>query len=140
MAWITFTPEHIKARLIDVELEAYEDAGDIDVETKLDGIIPQVVGMVRGKVSSCEDVISLGAAGEIPDELLWAASTIAKYSLISVIGGLDEQHDKLRMEENRTAHKQLDDAASCKISIAPPSGIEPEARPSDCGGNPLLEF
>ena len=139
--WITFTTAHIKSRLMDEEVEAYEDAGDIDVETKLDGIIEQIVGMVRGKVASCRKVTTLGDARTIPDELLWAAATIAKHSLIAVVPGLDDEQDKLRMKEYSSALGQLDDAASCDIAIAPPGGAtEPEARPSACGGADLLEF
>ena len=126
--------------MADAERDAYEAGGDIDIANKLDGIVEQVVGLVRGKVSSCDNISTLGAAGEIPDELLWAAATIGKYSLVAVIPGMDEEADKIRMEEYRSAMKQLDDAAACKIGIAPPAGLEPTARPSDYGGAAILDF
>ena len=141
MAWITFTEEHVKARLMDEELEAYENAGDIDVETKLAGIIEQVVGLVRGKAASCHKVTTLGAAGTIPEELLWSAATIGKDSLIAVVPGMDEEQDKLRMEEYRRAMDQLDDAADCKIFIS--SGIDGTTGAvsgSSFGGSPILAF
>ena len=125
---------------MDDELEAYEDAGDVAVESKLDEIIPQIVGMVRGSVSSCVNVTELGAEGEIPDELLWAASTLARRSLISVLTGLDDSHSEIRKSEDSRAERMLDRAADCKLAVSKPNSIDPTVRPSAYGGDDKLDF
>lgn len=127
--------------MMDVEFEAYEDAGDSDATRKIDGILEMITARVRGKVSSCKDVTSMGEAGTIPEELLDAAAVLCKYRLALVVPGLDEEQDAMRKEEYKDAIKQLNEAAACDISIAPPGGAtQPAPNPSAYGGDPLLKF
>lgn len=145
MAWIALTPANIKGRLAKDELESYVDAGEQatdDVDT-LAEIILQVTAMVRGKVASCRDNLSkLGPAGTIPDECLFAASTVARDALVGSLP-LSEGSTEVRREELRKAHAFLDAVASCEVRIEDAAGIIPESEPSPSasyGGNPILDF
>lgn len=122
MAWITLTEDHVLARLSQSERDAYESAGGAGVADKLADILGQVTSRVRGKVAACsENIDKMGAAGTIPDELLWAAATIARQSLIASIPTLDGTGEN-REKELEDAKEQLKDAAACKIGITDLSG------------------
>lgn len=122
-------------------MSSYEAASNDGEDEKLPGIIMQVVPLIRGKVASCHEVLCMGPANTIPDELLWAAAAICKYSLALVIPGLSEEQDQMRQEEYRKAMSQLDQAARCELTVSSPSGSsQPTPSPSACGGAPLEQF
>jgi hypothetical protein len=142
MAWITLTEDHIKDRLSANELETWDDAGqDAGSEvSRIPGIIIQAVGLVRGRVASCRDN-QLGAAGLIPEELLWAAATIAKYMMLNSIPAIADNSQDERKEENRRAHDMLDQAAKCELLITGEDGIVTANQvASTYGGDCLLDF
>jgi hypothetical protein len=146
MSWIALTPAAIQARLAKDELESYLDAGEhaADGLDALGEIIAQVTAMVRGKVASCRDNLSkLGPAGTIPDECLFAASTIARDALVGSLP-LSEGSTELRREELRKAHDFLDSVARCEVRIEDATGEIAEAAQgtaaSSYGGSPLLNF
>ena len=118
MAWIQLIEAHISDRLSANELETWDDAGqDAGQEvSRIPGIIDQTTGLVRGRVASCRDN-QLGATGLIPEELLWAAATIAKNMILNSIPAIGDSAQDERRDENRRAHEMLDQAASCELLI-----------------------
>jgi hypothetical protein len=142
MAWITLTEANIKDRLSINEIETWDDAGQDEGSevSRIPGIITQVTGLVRGRVSTCQQS-PLGEAGLIPEELLWAAATIAKNMMLNSIpaSGLDTSEG--RREEDRQAHEQLAQAADCKLQITGDDGVTTANQTeSTFGGDPLLTF
>lgn len=145
MSWITFNADHVKARLAKDELDNYVVAGGQlgDGTDILTAIVAQVVSMVRGKVASNPDNLSkLGAAGTIPDECLFAASTIARDALVGSLP-LSEGATKVRQEELRKAHEFLDAVAKGEVRIENASGAIPESvteTSTSYGGSLILDF
>lgn len=141
MAWITIAESDVLNRLSDGEKTAFELASGNSTPSRLAGILSQVTALVRGKVASCKDNRgNMGDTGTIPDELLWAACTIARHSLISNLPTFDEQPDA-RNRELDQAYKQLDDVASCEFGIASPDGSGDIVQSVGVyGGSDLLEF
>jgi hypothetical protein len=143
MAWISFTEDDIKARLSINEIETWDDAGqDAGSEvSRLPGIITQVIGLVRGRVGTCRDNNPLGAVGLIPEELLWAASTIAKNMILNSIPAIADSSQEERTTENRMAHDMLDQASKCELIISGDDSITTATQTeSTYGGDPLLDF
>lgn len=139
MSWLVLTPAHVTDRLAEAELLTIEGTGGGDGD-RLSGIITQVTSLVRAKVAACHRN-TLGPAGTIPEETLWAAATLAKHDLRASLpstGGEDET--ELRKEEYRTATKFLNDVASCNVAVTEDS-VTPAGRSSGCyGGDKLLPF
>lgn len=124
MPWLTLTTTHILDRMSDDERAVYEKTGGNDGGDRLGGILTQVTAMVRGRVAACpHNITKLGPTGTIPDELLWAAATIARESLANSIphGGTE---NSARSDELKQAYQQLDQAQSCQINISSASGAE----------------
>lgn len=142
MAWIALTEDDIKSRLSINELETWDDAGQDEGSevSRMPGIITQVTGLVRGRVASCRDN-QLSTAGLIPEELLWAAATIAKYMLLNSIPAIGDSAQEERRDENRRAHEMLDQAAKCELLISGDDSITNANQvESEFGGEPLLDF
>jgi hypothetical protein len=141
MAWITLTEANIKDRLSANEIESWDDAGqDVGSEvSRIPGIITQVTSLVRGRVATCRDS-QLGLAGLIPEELLWAAATIAKNMILnSIPTGVEIAEG--RREEDRQAHEQLGQAADCKLQITGDDSVTTVNQvASEYGGDCLLNF
>lgn len=142
MAWITLTAEHIKSRLAVDELDAVEDTGNEgDATPRLPGIIEQVTLLVRGKVAACKDNTLDADATKIPEELLWAAATIAKHDIRASLPTTgSEEETRLRQREIDQAFRQLDDAAACRLSITNPDGAVSGQLGGCYGGANLLDF
>lgn len=139
MAWVAITTADVLNRMSDDERYSYENAGGNADNNRLTGIIAQVTGLVRGKVAAChENIAKMGDAGTIPDELLWAAVTIIRQSLVSSTPVLDSEKDG-RTKELENSWDMLDQVASCKLRINAPEG-ELSASTGTYGGNDLLEF
>jgi hypothetical protein len=142
MAWISLTENDIKARLSANELETWDSAGQDEGEviSRIPGIITQVTGLVRGRVASCRES-TLGAACLIPEELLWAAATIAKNMILNSLPSAGQEVSDGRREEDRQAHDQLGQAADCKLQITgEDSTTTANQVESTFGGDPLLTF
>jgi hypothetical protein len=142
MAWIALTEADITSRLSVNELETWDDAGQDEGSevSRIPGIITQVTGLVRGRVSACRDN-QLSTAGLIPEELLWAAATIAKYMMLNSIPAIADSSQDERKEENRRAHDMLDQAAKCELLITGDDSIVTANQvASTYGGACLLDF
>ena len=139
MAWITLVASNVLDRLAGDELFAYEQSGGNEDGDRLTGILSQVTTLVRGKALSCsENIAKAGATGTIPDELLWAAVTIARQSLINSLPTAEGEADPRRDELDR-ANRQLDDAAECKLRIESSTGTITSSV-GVFGGETLLDF
>lgn len=143
MSWITLTNADVLARMATDELDAIEDAGETSDQDRLGAIIQQVTQMVRGKVAACaENLPKLGPSGTIPDELLWAAATIARDSLVGSLP-VSESDTEDRTTELRKAHEMLDQAQRCEFRIADDSGSIAETSNGGAGrygGESIVEF
>ena len=139
--WIELKEDDIRDRLSALELSAWDSAGQDEgnVISRVPGIIAQTVGLIRGRVASCREN-TLGTAGLIPEELLWAAATIAKNMMLNSIPAIGDTAQTERGDENRRAHDMLDQAASCELLIANDDGTTSNEIASTVGGCPLLQF
>lgn len=139
MAWITLSSSHISSRMAQDELDAIEATGG-GTGGRITGIIAQVVSIVRGKVSACSQNTQLGVPGTIPDELLWAAATIARHDLRGTLPGFTSESDvKIRIREWEEAISQLNQAARCEIQIDSPDDGSGQGGAA-FGGNVKLDF
>jgi len=113
-------------RLSEDERAALEAAGEeSEAPARLPGIILQVVSLVRGKVAACkENRGRMASSGMIPDECLFAATTIAREALIASQPTPEGVTDP-RKEEIRQAYLYLEKVASCDVAIADNSGNYP---------------
>lgn len=143
MSWITLAASHVLDRCSTDERDAIEAAGEDSSTDKLAGILTQVTALVRGKVATCsENLAKMGEAGTIPDELLWAAATVARESLVASLP-VSESDSEERKAEMRRANDLLDQASRCEIRIADSDGEIPESEDGgagEYGGSSLLEF
>lgn len=143
MSWLALTSDHVLDRLSSDERVEIEEAGESTPADRLTGIIEQVINLVRGKVASCdENLQKLGPSGEIPEETLWAAATVARDSLVASLPVAESETDS-RREEGRKAHSILDQVAQCKIRIEGPDGAIPETADGGggvYGGSPTMSF
>lgn len=140
MSWITLAESHVLDRLSTDERDAIEAAGEDSSTDKLAGILTQVTALVRGKVATCdENLPKMGADGTIPDELLWAAATIARDSLVASLP-VSESDSEERKAEARRANELLDQAARCEMRIEDSNDTIPESGVGDYDGDALLTF
>jgi hypothetical protein len=142
MAWIPLTENDIKARMSAQELTVWDTSGQDsgEVISRIPSIITQVTGLVRGRVASCRES-TLGAACLIPEELLYAAATLAKNAILNSLPTSEENTSEGRAEENRQANAQLDQAAKCELQITgEDSTTTANQVESTFGGDPLLTF
>ena len=142
MAWIELTESDLKVRLSADEIASWDSAGqeEDNVVSRVPGIIQQTTGLVRGRVASCVNNRLDPNPCLIPEELLWAAASIAKYMMLSSIPatGLDTSEE--RRDESRRAYDMLDQAASCELLIADDSGQTANQTTPEFGGCALLDF
>ena len=142
MAWIELKESDIKVRLSAAEISAWDSAGqeEDNVSSRLPGIIQQTTYLVRAKVSACVNNRLNTNKCLIPEELLWAAASIAKYMMLSSIPttGIDTSEE--RRDESRRAYDMLDQAASCELLIADDSGQTANQTTPEYGGCALLNF
>lgn len=142
MSWIALTEEDIKSRLAANELETWDSAGQSEGEvvSRVPGIIAQTTGLIRGRVASCRDNLLDPDTCKIPEELLWAAATIAKNMILASLPASGQDVSEERRDENRRAHEMLDQAASCDLLIAGDDGTTANQVASVYGGDCLLDF
>lgn len=142
MAWIQLKEDDVKDRLAANELSLWDSAGQSEgeINTRINGIITQVTGLVRGRVATCRES-TLGAACLIPEELLWSAATIAKNMILNSIPATATTSQDERSDENRRAHDMLDQAAKCELQITGEDSVTTANQTeSEFGGDPLLTF
>jgi hypothetical protein len=141
MSWVTFTADHVRARLAARELEVYqdtatEDAGDTP-EQRLDSIVSQVCDQFRGAIRMNPLVTAIGAAGTLPDFCIAHAAVVARVALVGM-NPVPEGMTDPRRDEYREAMKFL---GSLKDA---PAALFSDPAPASCsdsfGGNPLLDF
>lgn len=143
MAWVALAASDILDRCSSLERDNLELAGEDASTDRLAGIIGQVTSLVRGMVAACDDNLGkIGPDGTIPNELLWAAATIARASLVNSIPIADGETDP-RAEELKQANRQLEAVAACKLRIESPDGGLPESATAGSGfygGSDFINF
>jgi hypothetical protein len=142
MSWVSFTADHIKARLAKGEFDNFASVGNqsadgVDITAS---IIEQVVAMVRGKVAAWRDNIPLmGPTGTIPSEAIFAASTIAREALVGSLP-LSESSTDVRRDELRRAHDYLDQIARGEIRLEDSYTANTSTGSAQFGGSALMNF
>lgn len=142
MSWVTFTADHVRARLAARELEVYqdtatEDAGDTP-EERLAAIVTQVCDQFRGAIRMNPLVTTIGAAGTLPDFCIAHAAVVARVALVGM-NPVPEGMTDPRRDEYREAMKFLERLKDAPVSLF----AEAAPAASSCasyGGNPLLDF
>lgn len=151
MPWVTFTADHVKARLAARELEVYEETarreypeggGEAIVPPgspdRLTQIVEQVLGQFRGAILANPLVTTMGPEGTLPDSCIAHAAVVARVALVGM-NPVPEGMTDPRREEYREAMRFLRELRSAPSSMfadpAPASASAPSF-----GGNPMLDF
>jgi len=139
MSWITFTADHVKARLYEDEHEAYDAVSGSDID-RIAEIVTQTCDKFRGAIRSNPQVTSMGAAGTLPDFCIFDAAVIARTALLGLAPVQEGVTDPRRDEYNaaKDALKLLS-AMNPKAFEADPSEA-PSSSAASYGGADLLEF
>lgn len=142
MSWVTFTADHVRARLAARELEVYQDTATVDAgdtpEQRLDSIVAQVCDQFRGAIRMNPLVTAIGAAGTLPDFCIAHAAVVARVALVGM-NPVPEGMTDPRRDEYREAMKFLERLKDAPVSLF----AEAAPAASSCasyGGNPLLDF
>jgi hypothetical protein len=144
MPWVTFTADHVRARLAARELEVYqdtatEDAGDTP-EQRLDSIVSQVCDQFRGAIRMNPRVTAIGAAGTLPDFCIAHAAVVARVALVGM-NPVPEGMTDPRRDEYREAMKFLERLKDAPASLFDETaGSAPSSSGGSYGGSPLLDF
>lgn len=138
MSWTTLTTADLLARLSESERQTLEEKDLAEGQTSpVTAILSQVTGMVRRAVGKGGG--TLGLAGTIPDELISAAISIARYQLCCRFPTqLLNEH---RVKEYDNAIAELKDVADDAAGIAAPATatsdtIEAESITPSIGDDP----
>jgi hypothetical protein len=139
MSWITFTADHVKARLYEDEHEAYDAVAGSDID-RVAEIVTQTCNKFRGAIRSNPQVTSMGTAGTLPDFCIFDAAVIARTALLGLAPVTEGVTDPRRDEYN-AAKKTLDSLPTMnpKAFDADPSS-ESSTSAASYGGSSLLEF
>ena len=141
MPWVTFTTDHVKARLFDVEEEAYAEIPS-DAIDRLGEIVVQTCAKFRGAIRSNPAVDSMGGEGTLPDFCIFDAAVIARTALIG-LSPVTEGVTDPRRDEYNAAKKTLESlpAMNPKAFGADPSeSAESSNTVASYGGAALLDF
>lgn len=139
MSWITFTADHVKARLYQDEMEAYDDSSGSDID-RLTEIVTQTCNRFRGAIRSNPQVVTMGAAGTLPEFLIFDAAVIARTALIGLAPVTEGATDPRRDEYN-AAKKTLESLPMLNVKAFEDDPAETAATSSaSYGGSDLLEF
>jgi hypothetical protein len=106
MPWVTFTTDHVKARLYDSEEEAYADVAG-DAIDRLGEIVIQTCAKFRGAIRSNPQVAEMGAEGTLPDFCIFDAAVIARTALVG-LSPVTEGVTDPRRDEYNAAKKTLE--------------------------------
>lgn len=141
MPWVTFTVDHVKARLFDVEEEAYSDVSG-DAIDRLAQIVIQTCAKFRGAIRSNPQVVAMGAAGTLPDFCIFDASIIARTALVA-LSPVTEGVTDPRRDEYNSAKKVLESLATMNpkaFGDDPSLPSESSTSSASYGGAALLDF
>lgn len=149
MPWVTFTDDHVKARLAARELGTYEDTAVAEYEgaattptPRLPEIVEQVADRIRGAIRSNPHVSTMGSAGTIPAFAVYHAATLARHALIG-LSPVPEGFTDPRRDEVRAAEKFIESLSSMSPSAFAeddlPTASTDSAAPT-YGGSALLNF
>ena len=152
MPWITFTADHVKARLSARELETYEDVsraeyGEDDEEPsvppdapeRMPAILEQVCNRFRGAIRSNPRVSVLGPAGTLPDFVIFSAAVIARDSLIA-LPPIEEGMTNPRQKEHDAAEAELKWLRTADPKVFADDEAAASSNGGAFGGQPLLDF
>lgn len=119
MAWITLTASHLLARLTESERAAMDEKDLADGQTSpVTAILSAVAGKVRRAVAKGGGALDAVAA-TIPDELLDAAISIARYRLCCRFPAALLNEDRRKEYDN--AEMELRDVADDAAGIVAPT-------------------
>lgn len=152
MPWVTFTVDHVKARMSAREVETYElvsrkeyaeDEGDPpdvpeDSPERLPLIVKQVCDRFRFAILANPAVTDLGPDGTLPEGLVYSAAVIARDALIA-LPPTEEGMSNPRQKEHDAAEKDLKDARQLPAAVFAVDAPTATAS-AGYGGKPLLEF
>lgn len=139
MSWITFTADHVKARLYEDEHEAYDAVSGTDID-RIAEIVTQTCNRFRGAIRSNPQVTSMGAAGTLPDFCIFDAAVIARTALLG-LAPVQEGVTDPRRDEYNAAKKTLESLATMNPKAFEDDPVEIEgSSEASYGGAPLLEF
>lgn len=151
MPWITFSADHVKARLSSRELDVYEETATANNDDsdgnptapstpRLPEIVDQVCNRFRGAIRANPLVTVMGDAGTLPDFCIYDAAVLARAALIG-LNPVPEGMTDPRRDEVRAAEKALEALRTMnpKAFADDPAPAGSEASAS-YGGAPLLDF
>lgn len=139
MSWITFTADHVKARLYEDESEAYDAVAGSDMD-RLAEIVTQTCNRFRGAIRSNPQVTSMGAAGTLPDFCIFDAAVIARTALLG-LAPVQEGVTDPRRDEYNAAKKTLEALPSMNPKAFEDDPSEDgETSSASYGGSDILEF
>lgn len=139
MSWITFTENHVKARLYEDEHEAYDAVSGADIE-RLAEIVTQTCNRFRGAIRGNPQVTSMGAAGTLPDFCIFDAAVIARTALLGLAPVTEGVTDPRRDEYN-AAKKTLESLPTMNPKAFEDDPITTEgSSEASYGGSELLDF
>lgn len=141
MSWITFTADHVKARLYEDEHESIDLVSGTDID-RLAEIVTQTCNRFRGAIRANPQVTAMGTAGTLPDFCIFDAAVIARTALLGLAPVTEGVTDPRRDEYN-AAKKTLESLATINPKAFAEDPSEPAASTAataSYGGAPLLEF
>lgn len=139
MSWVSLTREHVMDRMAEHELDAIEQTGGGPGD-RLTGILAQVTALVRGKVAACRSN-TLGDAGKIPEECVFAAATLCRHALRSALPVMAGDAElETRRAEYAGAMAFLDQVAACEVAITDDEGPVSGADSGSFGGDAKHSF
>ncbi len=141
MPWVTFTTDHVKARLYDSEEEAYANVAG-DAVDRLAEIVAQTCAKFRGAIRSNPLVDSMGAELTLPDFCIFDAAVIARTALIG-LSPVTEGVTDPRRDEYNAAKKTLESLATMNpkaFGADPAESAESSTSAASYGGAALLKF
>jgi Protein of unknown function (DUF1320) len=138
MAWLTLTTDQVINSLTQQEQSMMTDPSS---SVDLANIVQSVTALVRGKVFSWrqnQTLIPLALPGTIPDELLAAAISIARFKFLTHLPGTQLITVDRRADKDE-AYAYLDDVASGEMIILGPDAVTVPSNPADTGGEPYFK-
>ena len=152
MPWVTFTADHVKARMSARELETYEivsrkeyadDDGESEVPIGSPERMPQIVKQVcdrfRFAILSNPAVSVLGPDGTLPEGLIYSASVIARDALIA-LPPVEEGTTNPRQKEHDAAEAELKAIRTMPGAAFVVETSSDTSGSSASGGDSILEF
>ena len=140
MSWITFTADHIKARLYEDEMDAYAAIAGSDMD-RLEEIVTQTCNRFRGAIRANPQVTSMGEAGTLPDFCIFDAAVIARTAIVG-LSPVTEGATDSRRDEYNAAKKTLENLSTMnpKAFGDDPLTAEEATASASYGGDTLLQF